>query len=224
MSEEVIDQGTDKLLSIPQSIIDCMVCLEQYRPDVRERQCLIVCTNGHYMCRRCASSVGKCPVCRLDVMTFKIVNRLMMDLVEVSSGGGATGQIVIEDGHRGIRNDYDDQDCASPYYAEYCDRRYPHIGSLYFTPTDAYLKGYKSSDYRMNLTERIVFASFRNIGDEHNGNLDFEIKFSEDFRRIEDGACFAIDAMDGYWGFDCVDYRRCLDEGNSLRCIGKCKY
>jgi hypothetical protein len=115
-------------------------------------------------------------------------------------------------------NKESDEDYSSPFYAIYCDKQFPEAGDIYLTPTEVYFNGMKSVENRINMHERTVFAS---IVDDDDNNYHLEFKFSEDFRRIDDGACFSIGANDGYWGFDAANFCRYLDTGSSLVSIGK---
>lgn len=140
------------------------------------------------------------------------MNRFLMELIPVRAG-------EAEEEEEEEEEEQEQEVYLSPYYCTYASTS-PGFASYYFTPTDFFVNGVKCSAYSLNLLQRRVVASVRNLWGNH-GDYDYEFTFSEDFSSIADGACHGVNSTEGYWNFGRYLYKRRLDAGSSLTTIGE---
>ena len=67
--------------------ISCPVCFNVFLATsaLADRKPLIICENGHTVCAECHTHLTSCPTCRGDKLPVAIINRALLNLIDVYS-------------------------------------------------------------------------------------------------------------------------------------------
>ena len=154
--------------------VSCMICYEGFSSVSKDKECVIICEQGHYCCRACTNSLKECPMCRNRLIPYKILNRTMMDLVATSTRSETIAETnaIVEVSSTIVPSGSPSIKYLSPFYSEYSSSIDADYACYYFTPNHFFVSGMQCSEYSIDLVTRRVRAILYNFWGPNSGHFE----------------------------------------------------